>query len=189
MTTTSSEQVLITFNSRSTGKRQVTGSATKVYYGYRKRGDEFYVARADMLARPDLFRPVNPEPKLTPTVGLRGGRRPRPAPPQTGPSREVQQMPPQPLPPQPMSYDEDDPHDEPVVDERQPTASLSGDAEIRQIDWGKSLNKKHVQTLYQANVRTLADVKEKGRDGLIAITGIGEKIADTLLAKAAEYDS
>jgi predicted flap endonuclease-1-like 5' DNA nuclease len=61
--------------------------------------------------------------------------------------------------------------------------------EIRTIDWGRRLNKSQVRALYQANVRTLKDAVDKDRDGLTAIKGVGEKIADTLLEEAVRLSS
>ena len=98
-------------------------------------------------------------------------------------------LPPQPLPDEPAPYEpflQDDESDRGGL--REPTTSLSDDVEIRAIDWDGKLNRGHVKTLFQANVRTLADAQQKGKAGLMGITGIGEKIADVLLAKAAEYD-
>ncbi|MGW8177677.1 MAG: hypothetical protein ACWGQW_02615 [bacterium] len=178
MSTQASEEVLIIYNSRSMGRETVVGSVTKKPLGYRKRGDRFLVPRADMLARPDLFRPVNKEDmpvqemRRVPRRELRKpAHEPRPAPPQ----QPVQRTPPQEMPPPPELA-------------RKQAPEIGGlDQEIRAIDWGGTLNRSHIKALFQNNVRTLRDAREKGRDGLIGIKGIGEKIADTLLSKADEY--
>lgn len=173
------EQILVEYQSRSTGKTQVRGAVTKKYYGYRKKGDQFMAYKSDSRARPDLLRPVHERDKPAPRVGLRGKRSVQQYQGRTVPPAQPAQptrLPPQRVPDPPTQWRDG-------KDER---GVRPASEEIRVIDWGRSLNKNHIRLLFQNNVRTLADVRDKGYDGLIKITGIGDKIAKTLLEKAEE---
>jgi hypothetical protein len=180
------EKILVTYMHPSTGRTQVYGASTKTYYGYRKRGDQFMAFRADALARPDLLLPVDQRELPQRVVGLRGRTRPQAQPRQAPPSAPLPvKHPPQEKPPPPTPWTDDTS----VAMTKPATGYDLSKVEIRTIDWGRRLNKSQVRALYQANVRTLKDAVDKDRDGLTAIKGVGEKIADTLLEEAVRLSS
>lgn len=197
MQQSSGEKILVAYGGTSRGKTQVYGAVTKTYYGYRASGDQFMAFRSDVAARPDLLRPVNPNdmpPRPDPFANRQRPVRPLPSgatkpadpyrPPVVGQAPAAAKTPPPPPPPAPPGHAEEEVH---IALKAKAVSGL--DLEIRKIDFGKSLNKAQARTLYQANVRTLGDALKRGKAGLMSITGIGEKIADTLLEEAGKYTS
>jgi glycosyltransferase involved in cell wall biosynthesis len=52
------EMILILYQHPNIGQHPVIGPVTKTFYGYRGRGEEFIVHRADVLGRPNVFVPI-----------------------------------------------------------------------------------------------------------------------------------
>jgi glycosyltransferase involved in cell wall biosynthesis len=56
--------VLIVYMHPNIGQHSVVGNSTKKFYGYRGRGEEFLVHRADIAARPKVFVPIEVAPVI-----------------------------------------------------------------------------------------------------------------------------
>jgi len=155
------------------GQRYIYGGFTKTQYGYFGQGDLILgVAKEDIRARPTNFVCPNcyNDFVVTKTDVYCGTC-----------SRVLEltqieisdlvksvadsQKPtsPPPPPPQPVSL---------------PSSNLY---EIANIDFGRTVNTHHKKILADNKVFSLYDVKKCGFDGLVDITGIGEKVAKALM--------
>jgi len=196
MAANTGEKIKIVYSSPSTGKHPVNGMATKTQYGYRKKGDVFFVYEADIRLRPDLFRPVDPLPERMPTVGLRGKRSasatqrpPAPQPQQqpAAPSRPPQSMP---SPPIEIEGKEEFFAAPPVAGTKvggfvrhEDKPPDPGSYTIALVNWEGKLNAGQIKNLSEHNINTLRQARAKGEEGLLAIKGVGPAIAKLLLER------
>ena len=174
MNTLTGNQILITFNSRSAGRRVVIGPATQTKYGYRKHGDKFKVYEADMRVRPDLFLPVEKKPApASPVVRSSVVDRPE---------RAVKEPVALPLPLPPTLLDDENEEVEAVwVDEEVLIDPLLAD-----MEWVK-VNDRHLAFLREKNITTIDNIHRTTEEDLLAIKGIGVVTAKELKDKGREY--
>ncbi len=169
MNTLTGNQILITFNSRSAGRRVVIGPATQTKYGYRKRGDKFKVYEADMRIRPDLFLPVKKKPApASPVVRSSVVNRPE---------RAVKEPVAPPPPPPPKLLD----NESELVDEEDLV-----DPALADMEWDK-INDRHLAILFDKGIITIHDVHGTTEEELLALKGIGIVTAKELKDKGREY--
>lgn len=187
------KKVRITYNSRNSGRHTVTGSVTKESYGYRRGGEQFDVYEADMRARPDLFRPLNPPPRPQQIVSSRSdqiARKERIA--QVTAERQGKPagaVPAPPPPPPPLAIEPETKHGEEVVAVLTTLPDDKREWPIEELDWSKTkVNSGHIKLLRENGVNTLNDVDRLGTAGLLAINGIGPATIRALQSMKSRYD-
>lgn len=178
---------LISYNSPNTGKHPVRGMATKEFYGYKRRGDQFNVWESDMRVRPDLFVDIStPAPKQPRSMPSHRGR------PQElanvlgvrATAEAVQEMP---APPTAIDTvpNEPDPYELPSPLEMAPRESTLN-VPLNTLDWGGEVNKGHLKKLAEQDITTLADLIPLTEDNVLAIKGIGAGVTRALFTKLKE---
>lgn len=167
MKTTAGSQMLIMYNSHSSGRRTAIGPVTKTKYGYRKHGDKFMAFESDIKVRPDLYVPVEPETAGNPSSPLIRSSEDLPT--RTAP----------PLPPIPSLLENEY---ERGIDTEVTEVPLSG------YEWDH-VNKGYLKILSDHNIRYLSDVEDLSEEELLAIKGIGEAVTRELKDKVREYNT
>jgi len=164
--------------SRKGGQRYIHGAITKKRYGYFDQGDLIpAVDKADIRARPSEFVCANCRRDLIiSSDDVYCGNCSR----ITELSRldvskladRLTEVRPQSMVPMP-----------PV-----PRSTTSQGTLLENIDFGRTVNKKHKKILAENGILSLRDVQNTGFDGLVEIAGIGDSIADALLEAVAELE-
>lgn len=200
MSQATSKKVMIIYNSPNTGKHPVRGMATKEYYGYRRRGDQFMVSESDIRMRPDLFRPVAPI-ESTPSVPARRPShrgRPQEMANVLGAKAVSESVQPAPPPPPPVEIeaesDEPDPYELPPPLEMKTVKYDQGDnihnvvldQPLETLKWDGKVNKRHLSILAKNDITTLADLIPLTEDNVLSIKGIGEGVTRALFSKLKE---
>ena len=193
MTESLGQKVLITYNSPSLGKHPVRGMSTKTYYGYRRRGDQFEVYESDMRVRPDLFRPAaQPPPRTIPTVPSHRGRVQETAN-VLGARAIAEPVPEPPAPPEDLDTEphEPDPYELPppleMAEVPKDGSATILEADLSTIDWGKTINKRHLKLLAENDITCLMDLIPLTEDNVLSIKGIGANVTRALFTKLREH--
>lgn len=196
------KKILISYNSKNTGKHPVRGMSTKKYYGYRRRGDQFEVYESDMRVRPDLYIDISsPIPESTYMPSHRG--RPQEAANTLGAKAVAERV--QEPPPPPVELDtvpnEPDPYELPsplemvpgkdVVtrldyDPRDNIHNVVLDMPLNTLDWEGKINKRHLSLLAENDITTLGDLIPLTEDNVLSIKGIGVGVTRALFSKLKE---
>jgi hypothetical protein len=173
------QMIMCVYEGTNTGQHKVVGTQTHTNYGYRAGGgvERFYVHKDDIASQPHLFRPFI---------------QPRPV---------IEQPTPVPLPAPEKVHDKLQPgvvKKAPVVElkapdfiKTAPASTSDGPGQnlnvvFKPIDWQSfpGISDKVADALEKKGARTWQDVVQLGKDGLMLIEGIGEKRADTIMARA-----
>jgi predicted flap endonuclease-1-like 5' DNA nuclease len=171
------QMIMCVYESPNYGMHKVVGTQTKINYGYRAGGgtDRFYVHKDDIAARPDVFRPfIQPRPVID-----QPAQAPLSAPAQIAAPVQLKEAPPA------VELKAPD------FIKTEPANTSDGPGQnfnvvFKPIDFQSipGITDKIADALDKKGVRTWQDVVQLGKDGLLAIEGIGEKRADTILKKA-----
>lgn len=179
-------KVLILYTHPNIGKKVVTGPKTMQRYGYYGGGMVFEVFKDDIRMRPDYFGTCgNCRQLLTITandvfcprcskIGSTTINRPEPE----EVVRAVQEITPEPKPVQDM----------PEITEEDLNNMLGVTTkpvrQLKDIDFGRSVNKHHLSLLEKEGIVTLENAIEAGEEKLVSIKGIGQKVVDNIMSKA-----
>lgn len=186
------KKVPIIYTSKSVAKHPVRGMATKEYYGYRRRGDQFDVYESDARVRPDLYR-LRDVPQ--PTVPTRPSHRGRPQEKANvlGASAVAEAVQAPPAPPAALDTEpnEPDPYElpPPLEMEPRPDVVLVSDIDLplSGFVWKGKVNKNHLKILADNDITMLGDLIPLTEDNVLSIKGIGAGVTRALFAMLKEH--
>jgi len=158
--------VLITYTHLNRGQHKVVGPVTGTNYGYHGGGERFYINKADLAGAPNIFQ-IYREPTVQETVEV---ARPAPKP----PVQMVEETP----EPEPEPLIEPEPFTEPP----EPLAEPEKPAFDPQLIPG--VTPRLAQMLLKNGVTSVQAVHDLGKEGLMAINGVGEARAEAIMAYA-----
>jgi hypothetical protein len=189
ITVSSGDKVLILYTHPNIGKKIVKSPTTFEKYGYYGGGSVFEVLKADIRLRPQWFGTCgNCRQPLTITKDdvfcprcsqIQSANINRPS---VQKVAEAVQS----ITPKPESIPDPKPIAKPSEEELQEMLRVtdSPGTMLEELDFGRSLNKRHLGLLKEKGITTLEKAIEVGPDKLQEIRGIGDGVVSAIMAKA-----
>lgn len=171
--------VLVKYNSLNRGQHKVIGMSTGTFYGHRGGGTKFYVHRSDIELQPHIFLPIENTTAATP----------EPAPTPEVPALIVPTKEPTTSPTEVVANEETKPAESVILDQilsdEVLTDTVSSSPVSPNLQLIPGVTADIAAQLNAMNVHTPTEIAELGKDELMAIKGIGEARANTIIEYAA----